>query len=242
MLIELEAHIGKTWVMTLLLFPWICVFFGMIIATKYILKWQVGALFSTHNKIRTKKIAVGFGLWFGLSALLFWIQFDGAITWQFDLNKFVVLLFVAPLVIGLQSAAEELVFRSFLLKWVGSKFYRAMLPIVFTAALFGFLHASNPEVEILGNWVLIYYVSTGILLGLIAVLDRGIELTIGFHFANNLFAALFITREWQVFHTDALFLDRGLPNYHFSDFAFTFLAQLCFLAICWKCYNWKFKF
>ena len=51
---------------------------------------------------------------------------------------------------------------------------------------FGCLHFSNPEVEKIGYSILIYYIGTGFFLGILTIIDKGIELALGFHIANNL--------------------------------------------------------
>ena len=43
----------------------------------------------------------------------------------------------------------------------------------------------NPEVEKLGYLILVYYIGSGLFLGIITLMDEGIELALGFHFANN---------------------------------------------------------
>ena len=44
------------------------------------------------------------------------------------------------------------------------------------------------------------------------LMDDGIELSLGFHAANNLISALLVTSDWQVFQTYSLFKDISEPN------------------------------
>lgn len=235
----LQTGVGKTMTFALLLAPWVFVFFGVVFAAKYILKWPVTFLFTNRKKLDFKRIAIGFFLWLTISFITFFLTFNEQVVFNFDAGKFIPLLAVSVIVLLLQCAAEELVFRSFLLKWLGRRTSGAVIPVLMTGAIFGLLHGSNPEVEALGNIALVFYIGTGIFLGLIAILDDGLELTIGFHFANNLFAALIVTSNWQVFQTDAIFIDYNPPSFDAIDFLTVFGGQLVFFLVCWKVFHWK---
>ena len=83
--------------------------------------------------------------------------------------------------------------------------------LVFTSLLFGLLHIFNPEVQKLGYGILIFYIGTGFFLGIITLMDDGLELALGFHAANNLTAALLVTADWTAFQTDSLYRDISDP-------------------------------
>ena len=70
---------------------------------------------------------------------------------------------------------------------------------------FGLAHSANPEVAEMGYLVMIFYVGTGLLLGIMTLMDDGLELALGFHLGNNLMAALLITSDWSALQTDAIF-------------------------------------
>ena len=74
----------------------------------------------------------------------------------------------------------------------------AWFPLLFTSITFGLMHIANPEVEKLGYSLLIYYIGTGLFLGITTLMDDGLELALGFHTANNLFTALLVTSDWTV--------------------------------------------
>ena len=52
---------------------------------------------------------------------------------------------------------------------------------------------------------MIFYVGTGLLLGIMTLMDEGLELALGFHFANNFLAATLATAEYSALRTDSLF-------------------------------------
>jgi hypothetical protein len=114
-----------------------------------------------------------------------------------------------------------------------------------TSLIFGLLHAANPEVEKMGYFVLVYYIGTGLFLGIITLMDDGIELALGFHAANNLIGALLVTSEHSVFQTYAIFKDNAVP---IADFQSVILPVFIIFPILifvfskkYKWTNWKEK-
>ena len=86
------------------------------------------------------------------------------------------------------------------------------MPLIVTSVVFGLLHIANPEVEKLGYIVMIYYIGTGLFLGIITLMDDGLELVLGFHAANNLFTALLVTADWTAFQTYSILKDTSDPT------------------------------
>ena len=78
-----------------------------------------------------------------------------------------------------------------------------------------------------------------IVLGFIVYFDSGLELTLGFHAANNLITALLITSDWQAFQTDAIIKDNNPPGNGFMGIFFAFIMLCLFFFILKKKYNWK---
>lgn len=235
----LQEDQGKTMAFILLMLPWIFVFFSLYLVSKFILRWPFRFLITNRKKPDFKRLFFAFGVWFLICLITFFMTKNELVLNNFQLDKFLPLLLVAVIILFIQCAAEELVFRSFLLKWLGERTSNGLLQVVITGTIFGYLHASNPEVDAIGNKALLYYIVTGIFLGLIAVVDDGLELTIGFHFANNLFAALIVTSDWQVFQTDAVFLDTNPPVFTLTDFLLAFGGQVLFFLFFLKLFKWK---
>jgi membrane protease YdiL (CAAX protease family) len=67
------------------------------------------------------------------------------------------------------------------------------------------MHIFNPEVSKIGYIILVYYIGTGLLLGIVTLMDEGMELALGFHAANNLVGALLISSDWSAFQTNSIF-------------------------------------
>jgi len=101
--------------------------------------------------------------------------------------------------------------RGYLFQGIGVAFRNRLAPLLITSISFGLLHAFNPEVEKLGNGLILAYIITGLFLGMITLLDEGLELSIGFHAANNLIIALLVTADWTAFQTNSIYKDVSDP-------------------------------
>lgn len=139
----------------------------------------------------------------------------------------------------IQTAVEEAFFRGWLFQGFGKRLKHAGWSIFFTGIVFGLMHGANPEIEKIGYGIFAYYIISGIFLGVIAHLDDGLELGMGYHAANNMFAAIILTNNWQVFHTDAVFIDTAPPSFGWDAILTLAIIQPLFLIIFGKIYKWK---
>jgi len=112
-------------------------------------------------------------------------------------------------------------------------------PLLITSVVFGLLHLSNPEVDKLGNLVMIYYIGTGFLLGIMTLMDEGMELALGFHLGNNLIAALLVTADWTVFQTNSILKDISEPSMNLEAILPVFIIYPIYLIILGKVFKWK---
>ena len=113
------------------------------------------------------------------------------------------------------------------------------MALFLTSIVFGSLHLANPEITALGYEFIFLYISVGFLLGIMTLMDDGLELAIGFHAANNLIAALLVTADWTVFQTDALFIDTSEPSLTWEMFLPVFVLYPLILLLFAKKYGWK---
>lgn len=112
-------------------------------------------------------------------------------------------------------------------------------PLVFTSVVFGLLHIANPEVDKLGYGILVYYIGTGFFLGILTLMDEGLELALGFHAANNLFTALLVTANWTVFQTDSILIDTSEPVLGLDVYLPVFVIFPILLFVFSKKYKWN---
>ena len=85
---------------------------------------------------------------------------------------------------------------------------------------------------------MVYYIGTGLLLGIITLMDEGMELALGFHAANNLVGALLISSDWSAFQTNSIFKDVSEPSAGFDVIFPVVIIYPILLYIFSKKYNW----
>ena len=199
----------------LLLLPFALVFGAILLITKLLHKLKLRELITSRSKVDWKRVRFGFGtvaLYFIAMLVVGYFIDPESVQWNFKPKSFALLVLISFIMVPLQTSAEELFFRGYLMQGLGRFFPMRLLPFVITSTLFGLLHFANPEVDKLGDIILITYLSTGFFLGAITLIDEGLELALGFHAGNNLFLSLFLTSDWTVFQTDSLFINMSEPN------------------------------
>ena len=152
---------------------------------------------------------------------------------------FAILCVIAVIMVPIQTSVEEYIFRGYLMQGFGTLAKNRWFPLLLTSLIFGGLHFFNPEVTKLGNIVMIYYIGTGLFLGIITLMDEGMELALGFHAANNLIAALLVTADWTVFQTESILKDISEPSTGLQVVLPVFIIFPIFLIIFAKVYKWK---
>jgi uncharacterized protein len=234
----LSARVGENRLLVLLLIPFILTFVAALFSFKWIHRTPILPFFTSRSSFDWKRVILSFSAWAGIMGLMLLISFytGSKLVWNFNAETFLSLVLISFLLIPLQITCEELIFRSYMFK--GLSFLRKpMLQLLICGVLFGLMHLGNPEIEKLGKIAIIFYIWTGVFLGLIAHFDNGIELTIGYHAANNIFAAIIITSNWQAFQTDALWIDMTPPKIGWDMLVTLLLAQPLLLVL----FNWKYK-
>jgi uncharacterized protein len=130
---------------------------------------------------------------------------NSMIQWNFNATKFTILLIISLLLFPFQIGLEEYLFRGYLMQQIGIMARNRWTPLIITSVVFGIMHSANPEVAEMGYGVMVFYIGTGFLLGVMTLMDEGMELALGFHLGNNLMAALLITSDFSALQTDAVF-------------------------------------
>jgi len=237
----LAEVVGYNKFLTLLIIPFITVLLTVLLANRFLLHRSFLSLFTLRDKLDIKRILFSFTVWFAVMLVMLGLTIltSDQLSWNLNPQTFVGLALISLFLIPLQTTCEEVLFRGYLLQLFGANFKKGWIPLVMTGLVFGLLHGSNPEVAKIGNILMIYYISTGLFLGLIAIMDDGLELSMGYHAANNIFAALIVTNEWQAFQTDALFMDHTPPAFGWDSLVTLFIFQPLLILLFAKVYKWK---
>ena len=240
--LELLRKIESNLQLLLILIPFLFSFIGFWLIIKKLHNSSLVRIATIRKKIDFNRIIFSFVLWGGL--IIFMILFDYFIypddyKWNFKLKEFLIMLPIAFLLIPIQTSLEEFIFRGYLMEGFASLLRNSWMPLIFTSLIFGLLHIYNPEVDKLGHGVLIYYIGTGLFLGVLSIMDQGIELSIGFHAANNLVTALLVTSTWTVFQTESILIDVSEPSLFFETVFSLLILYPLFLIVMSKKYNWN---
>ena len=200
------------------------------------------SLITARNRVDYNKIFFSFMLWGSVSTLMvffdYWMSPED-FTWNFKPLTFLILFLISIVMIPLQTTLEEIIFRGYLLQGFGVLFKNRWMPLLTTSTLFGLLHLWNPEIDKLGIHLIWYYIGTGLFLGLITLMDEGLELALGFHAANNLVTALLVTASWTAFQTESLLIDNSEPSLGVELILTLLLIYPLIIFIFAKKYKWK---
>lgn len=158
--------------------------------------------------------------------------------WNFKMVPFLILAAIALIMVPLQTSFEEYLFRGYLLQGLGVLAGNRWVPLVITSIIFGGMHIFNPEVQKLGYIIMVYYIGTGFLLGIMTLMDEGLELALGFHAGNNLIGALLVTADWTAFETNSVLKDVSEPSAGLDILLPVVIVYPIFLFLMARTYRW----
>ena len=102
------------------------------------------------------------------------------------------------------------------------------------------MHSFNPEIDAFGFWIMMpQYICFGLIFGLITVLDDGIELAIGAHAANNIFASILVSSKSSVLQTPALLVQQEINPV--KEMIALFILGVLFVAVLSFIYKWDYR-
>lgn len=175
---------------------------------------SIRSLTTSRKKVDWNRVFFSFGLWALLAAGsigVMYLIYPQNFVINFKPVPFLILLAISIVMVPIQTSAEEYLFRGYLMQGFGLVRNR-WFPLLFTSVIFGGLHMLNPEVTKMGYVIMVYYIGTGLFLGILTLMDEGMELALGFHAANNLIGVLLVTSDWTVFQTHSILKDISEPT------------------------------
>lgn len=226
----------------LLMLSFVGAMIGLWIAVKYIHKKSFSSIITSRSTIRWKRLFTAALAWFlfsGVWIVIAYIKDPGNLSYTFEAGPFIISLVIALLFLPAQTWWEEFMMRGYLLQGIGQRTKTALAPVLITSIVFGLLHSGNPEVATNGFWQSIpMYILPGLLFGIIAVLDEGLEIPMGFHLANNLFGTIVITNDTSAIQAFTIWRQNE-PDTTLDTLG---LLQLpLFLIVFWIIYKWDIK-
>lgn len=196
---------------------------------------------TSRKKVDWKRILFSFTLWsiFTIVSTVYsYYSSPENFVINFQPLPFVILFFISIVFIPIQTSTEEYVFRGYLMQGFANLSKNKWFPLLMTSIIFGTMHIVNPEVSKMGYIIMIYYVGTGLLLGIMTLMDEGMELALGFHAANNLITALLVTSDWSALQTNSVLKDISNPAVGSDVILPIIIVFPLILIIMSKKYNW----
>ena len=166
------------------------------------------SLTTSRKKVDWSRVFFSFSLIVLITLVSFGISYyndPSEVVLQLDPVKFGILVVISLLFFPFQIGLEEYLFRGYMMQHLGVLLKNRWMPLCITSILFGVFHSANPEVGEMGYMIMVFYIGTGLLLGIMTLMDDGLELALGFHLGNNLLAATLVTSDWSALQTDAAF-------------------------------------
>jgi membrane protease YdiL (CAAX protease family) len=179
-----------------------------LLAVRFIHARSLRTLVTGEARIRWRRIFAGAGVWFVIAALVSMIEswlYPGRYILTFQAVTWTAYAVIALIFIPMQTSAEELFFRGYLLQWIGLRLKNKWVLAIFNGALFFLPHIANPEMAANSILIGLGYFALGFFFTLITLQDNGMELALGMHAANNLFASLFANYTITSLPSPALF-------------------------------------
>lgn len=190
------------------LLPFVFLLGLLFLLVKKLHQRSILSLTTARKKVDWSRMLFSFSLILLITLVSFGISYYNdptQVVLQIDPLKFGILVVISLLLFPFQIGLEEYLFRGYMMQHLGTLLKNRWMPLLLTSVLFGVFHSANPEVAEMGYTIMVFYIGTGLLLGIMTLMDDGIELALGFHFGNNLLAATLVTSDWSALQTDAAF-------------------------------------
>lgn len=215
---------------------------GLFIAVRFLHSKKFISIITAAKKIRWRRVGLAALTWFIFSWIciyISWLADPENLRFTFQLKPFLITLGIGILFLPAQTWWEEFLLRGYMMQGIASRTKTAVLPIFASTLVFALLHMGNPEVAAYGFWYSMpMYFLPGLLFAVIAVLDGGLEIPMGFHFANNLFGTIAVTNDVSAIQASTIFRQTN-PDQMIDMLAL--LQYPLFLLLFWLIYRWDFK-
>jgi uncharacterized protein len=234
--------------LTLMIFGFIAGLFCLYFIVKYLHKMTWMEITTSRPKIDYNRIFFAFSIWTVFVTVATFLEINASPeNYQFNFKPipFLILFLITIFLLPFQTSFEEYLFRGYLMQGFGVLFKDKFVTLFLTSILFGMMHYFNPEVDKLGNLIMIYYIGMGFFLGIITLMDEGLELALGVHAANNMVTALLLTADWTAIQTNSIYRDISkdpkIELIQVLPLFFIFFVFIFIFAKKYKWNNWKYK-
>lgn len=236
-----DVGVGKNMVLSVMLFSFLLACVVVYLVVRYFHKKPFLSIITSRKSFSWARAGYGFFVWVLITFAVFLLGYQQSpddYVFSFDVVKFIPLVIICILLLPFQTSFEELFMRGYLMQGVGLLTGSRILALLLPALVFGLLHSFNPEVFEYGFFMMMpFYVGMGLFLGIMAIMDEGIEMPMGVHFANNFMAAVFVSMENSALQTDALFMAKNYDP--IEAIPYSLAMMVLFLLAAAFTFKWK---
>lgn len=193
--------------------------FGYIIAAgviylvvKYLHRQTWQSVISIREKTDRKRIFFAFGgsfiFWLLGQLFMLYIMPDDQVL-SFHLVPFLIYFIILFFACFIRAFVEQYVFRGYLMQGVANFTNYRWIPLILIAAINAAISSMHPEQSFYGfTEIFLSILPYTLFLGIITLMDDGIELAIGFHMATLFVIQVIWTSDNTALKTDALFIQK----------------------------------
>lgn len=175
------------------------------ICTRFLHHKRLLNIINAGSHVRWRLLLKGLILWFlilGLFSLPDLIFNPASYQITFNSKNFIILLILCLLAFPIQASFEEILFRGYLMQgfslfskrlsilFNSKSISKPWVPLLITSLLFGLVHFWNGTSFYMDLSIVSSTFIIGLMLGIVALGDNGIETAMGIHIANNLYVSL----------------------------------------------------
>lgn len=208
-------------------------------------KRKIASLFSKN--IRYSKILFSCFTYGVVKMLIIGINYTmypNDFLWNLNTDNLVNLVFITLLLLPFKIWFTELFYRGYILQGFSLCLKNRLLALIASSLVYTLMHSIGIEAEILGIRIVFINFFTALFLGIIVLMDEGLELVIGIQFIQLFITTVIVTYKYQFLQTDAILLNTSEPNILFIFYLPVFVfypLYLLFLANTFNWSNWKEK-
>lgn len=181
----------------------------LVLGIRFVHQQNIKSIFTQKRLFNKRLLLMSFAVWFvlsGVSDVILALLQPGNYSFTFNVEKFLPYMVIAVLLVLIQITAEEVLFRHYFLHGFSRLFRFHWIGIIVQAIIFGLLHGANPEVTTYGLLTTMpFYIGMGIVLGWFSIRVKGLEIALGLHFANNIYATSMVTFKESAIPSPAIF-------------------------------------
>jgi hypothetical protein len=209
---------------------------GVLVAYRFIIGVKLRRLFASGVTFKMWRVGWGALVWIAIMAgpaIVAVIVSPEQFQTNFDWQSFLPYAVIAVLLLPIQTTAEEVFFRGWLIQGLSQRFSSIWFLSLASGLLFALPHLANPEAAGALLPAMVGYGMVGFALAWVTVRDRSLEIAIGAHAANNLFAALVVGYEGGALPAEAPLVSSGEMDWAFDNLLSIVLIPLFIVLSRW---------